>query len=297
MVDVLTPTIRLTEPMLGGDLGSWPTLLNSNLLYTDQAINQTVTVSVADVNYSLVADGTGSDQARYATYNITGAWTADRTITLPANAKIGRVINGTTGGHNVILSAGATTLSVPPGASLLFTVDDSHNVVLQPGWQTINTYTAVNSSGVGMPLSASFRAFRLTTRRASTSTDAVELGVQLSFDGGVTYKNTNNAWGALSVTIGGVIGSNGSGNDSVIPISPGLTNADTNGWDAETTIDRGPNTASLRTVGFGRVGGPTYLFWAGGGTYAGATGTANYMVITRPDSGNFSGTFILEGLA
>ena len=46
----------------------------------------------------------------YAVYNFTGALTTDRTVTLPSCAKIGYAINNTTGGHNVILSAGGTTL-------------------------------------------------------------------------------------------------------------------------------------------------------------------------------------------
>lgn len=120
MTDTLTPTIRLTEPTPGGDSGTWATLLNSNLAYIDEAINQSITVSIADVNVVLIADGTVSDQARYLRYNFTGALTADRTVTLPANVKVGYASNNTTGGHNVILSAGGITISLPDSAWTFF---------------------------------------------------------------------------------------------------------------------------------------------------------------------------------
>lgn len=124
-----TSTIRLTEPVVGGDTGTWGGEINSDLVYIDEAINQTVTVNIADTNISLVADGSSSDQARYKRYSFTGALTADRTVTLPANMKVGYATNATSGGKNVILSAGATTLSLPPeSAWTLFQVDGSNNV-------------------------------------------------------------------------------------------------------------------------------------------------------------------------
>jgi hypothetical protein len=97
---------------VGGDSGLWGGLLNSDMTYIDEAINQSVTVNIADTNVTLTADGSSSDQARYLRYNFTGALTADRTVTLPANVKVGWASNNTTGGHNVILSAGGTTLSI-----------------------------------------------------------------------------------------------------------------------------------------------------------------------------------------
>jgi len=122
-----TATLRLTKPTINADgNGAWPADLNLNCDLTDRAINQVVTVSIPDTNVSLEADGTNSDQAVYAVYNFTGALTADRTVTLPASAKIGYAINATTGGHNVILSAGGTTLSVANAAWNFFHCDGTN---------------------------------------------------------------------------------------------------------------------------------------------------------------------------
>jgi hypothetical protein len=125
-----TATMRLSKPTINADgAGAWPADLNLDMDLIDRAINQTVTVAIADTNVTLTADGSSGDQAIYAIYNFTGALTANRTVTLPANVKIGYAINATTGGHNVILSAGATTLAVTPTASRVrFEVDGSSNV-------------------------------------------------------------------------------------------------------------------------------------------------------------------------
>jgi hypothetical protein len=46
MADLQTATIRLTQPTVGGDSGTWATLLNNDLAFTDEAVNQTATVNV-----------------------------------------------------------------------------------------------------------------------------------------------------------------------------------------------------------------------------------------------------------
>lgn len=118
MTDSLTTSTRFTQPTVGGDSGTWGTLLNSNWSYVDIMVNQIISVSVPDINVTLVADGSSGDQARYGVYFFTGALTADRTITLPAVPKLGQAANFTTGGHNIILSTGSgPTLALTPDGS------------------------------------------------------------------------------------------------------------------------------------------------------------------------------------
>jgi hypothetical protein len=85
----LTSTIRLTEPTVGGDTGLWGGEINSDLVYIDEAVNQSVTVNIADTNVTLVHDGSSSDQARYLRYNFTGALTANRTVTCKSKSGVG----------------------------------------------------------------------------------------------------------------------------------------------------------------------------------------------------------------
>jgi hypothetical protein len=60
MADLQTATIRLTQPTVGGDSGTWATLLNNDLAFTDEAVNQTATVNVPETNVVLVADAVPS---------------------------------------------------------------------------------------------------------------------------------------------------------------------------------------------------------------------------------------------
>ncbi len=90
----LTPTLRLTEPAILGDEGFWPTYLNDDMIYIDRGINGLLSKSIAGLTtYTLIADGSASDEARYQVYTFTGALSADCTVTVPANAKVGLVRN------------------------------------------------------------------------------------------------------------------------------------------------------------------------------------------------------------
>ena len=132
MTDSLTTSVRLTKPTVNGDSGTWPTLLNSDMDYIDEAINQTVTVAIADADLTLTVDGSSSDQGRYLRYNFTGALTADRTVTLPAVEKVGWATNATTGSHNVILTAGTGTLAVAPSTQWSF-IHTQGSAIASPG--------------------------------------------------------------------------------------------------------------------------------------------------------------------
>lgn len=185
-----TSTIRLTEPVVGGDTGLWGGEINSDLVYIDEAINQTVTVNIADTNISLVADGSSSDQARYKRYSFTGALTADRTVTLPANMKVGYATNATSGGKNVILSAGGTTLSLPPeSAWTLFQVDGSNNVttpslrtggLVSTGNVSVGSITGTGNISVGQNSFISFSSVNALTLNQSGASAASGLVINAS---------------------------------------------------------------------------------------------------------------------
>lgn len=297
MADTLTTTLRLTEPTVGGDSGTWGTLLNNDLVYIDEAINQTVTVNVADTNVSLTSDGSSSDQARYLQYNITGAWTADRTITLPGNAKVGWVINNTSGGHNVILSAGGTTLSVYPGATMLFACDGTNVAPLFPGWQELGTFTASAASSLAFPLPTVFRRFRVTLQQITVSSNGATSSLQFSSNGGSTYLTASSyAYSATIVDQTATTSAVGSSTGATsILIGTGINS--TGVGDGEFTI--WPGNASLGTRVLGRFFAPNgsnaYQTYNFGGGWTGTSALMNFARI-QPSAGTFSGSLILEGL-
>lgn len=143
----LTATVRATKPTVGGDTGLWGGEINNDLDAFDESINQSVTVNIADTNISLLADGSTGDQARYARYSFTGALTADRTVTLPASQKIGWASNNTSGGHNVILSAGGTTLKIAGSGWTFFQCDGTNVTSPSVGGTATNDNASAGSVG------------------------------------------------------------------------------------------------------------------------------------------------------
>lgn len=125
-----TPGTHLTQPLDGGDTDTWGAEVNLDWTLVDRNFNSILSVAVPDTNVTLTADGTTNDQSIYAGLNFTGALTAQRTITLPSNVKIGMATNSTSGSQNIVLSAGgATSLTIPPGSyRVRYEVDGSNNV-------------------------------------------------------------------------------------------------------------------------------------------------------------------------
>lgn len=206
MPDPLTSTLRLTEPTIGGDTGLWAGYLNNNMIFTDQGVNQTISVSIPDTNVTLIVDGTTSDQARYHAYNFTGALTANRTVSLPNVQRQGWATNNTTGGFNVILSAGAGTALalLPDGIQRFYVSDGSTNVtVLSVGFGTGYFSGAVTVASGGLTVSAGGMAVTGIVNAMtfiSTNTDPAGNGVTgLAIGSGTLSVYSGSAGGTLRV--------------------------------------------------------------------------------------------------
>lgn len=297
MADPLTQTLRLTQPTVGGDSGLWGGLLNSDMTYIDEGINQTIIVPVSDANFTLVADGTASDQARYQRYVITGAWTANRTITLPANLKLGRVVNSTSGGFDAIFTTGSgTALQVPSGGDLFFRCDGT-NVFPGAGISNLGVRQVSAASQVTFSLSPSFRRFRIILQNVQVSSAGALLGMQTSTDGGATYVATNYAYAGNSsvatppqnIAVGGF-------NTTFIVLSPQLGVGFNQCYALSFDIDPGSASVVPKMMGNGfgyDVNGSFQNF-----TFGGAPGTAgliNYCKV-GPAPGTMSGLCTLLGM-
>jgi hypothetical protein len=132
---VFTPSLRLSEPVPGDPAvkNAWGTILNENMTLVEAAILGTASVSIAGLTtYSLTTANGAPDQARPFIQSYTGALTGDCTVTIPNEPKIGWAQNSTTGGFNVILTAGAgTTATIPPDSKFYwYKADGATNVVL-----------------------------------------------------------------------------------------------------------------------------------------------------------------------
>lgn len=110
---------------------SWGAVQDATMPLMEQGAVGTVAVSIAGLTtYTLTTANNAADQARYLRQNYIGALTGDCTITIPNLDRVGYAQNSTTGGHNVILTAGAgTSVTIPPtGVSYFWWSDGATNV-------------------------------------------------------------------------------------------------------------------------------------------------------------------------
>jgi len=149
MTTAYTSLLGLALPVTGELSGTWGDTVNNSITsLVDTAVAGTTNVS-ADSNVTLTTTTGASNQARQAILLFSGARTAIRTVTAPAQSKIYTVINATTGGFAVqLVGAGPTTgLTIPNGASAVVAWNGSDFVEI--GASTIGNLTVNGNLGVG----------------------------------------------------------------------------------------------------------------------------------------------------
>lgn len=131
MTDTFTSRIRLQQPTVGGDVGTWGTIYDTTLQLIDDAITGYTSVAIGGLStYTLTAANGTSDQSRYNLVQFTGALTGNCTVTIPASVRRGFVQNSTTGGQTVTLTTGAgTTVIIPSDGLNYFFQCDATNIV------------------------------------------------------------------------------------------------------------------------------------------------------------------------
>lgn len=112
---------------------AWGPPLNTNDILIDSAINGTAIISVAgQTSVTLTVANGAADQSRELVQQFTDAPGGNCTVSIPNVPKYGWAQNNTTGGFNIILTAGAgTDATIPPDGKLYFySCDGATNVVL-----------------------------------------------------------------------------------------------------------------------------------------------------------------------
>lgn len=139
-----TPLLGLSLPADGTT--NWGTLVNASITaLLDSAVAGTTTLS-SDADVTLTATTEATNEARQAILLCTGARTAIRTITAPAQSKTYVVINATTGNQAVkIVGAGPTTgVTVPNGKVFMVAWNGSDFVAIGGG--VVNLATDVTGT-------------------------------------------------------------------------------------------------------------------------------------------------------
>ena len=132
MTTAATTLLGLALPVSGELSGTWGDTVNNAITsLVDTAIAGTTTLST-DADATLTSTSLAINQARQAILLCTGARTALRYITAPAQSKTYAVINSTTGGFAVVVrGTGPTTgVSIPAGYASLVAWNGSDFVVV-----------------------------------------------------------------------------------------------------------------------------------------------------------------------
>ena len=135
MASSYSSRIRLEKQGTGENANTWGQRLNGNVIdLVDAAVAGVTAVDVdgqGGSGVTLTTNNGSSDQARSFGLRMTGALSADVTVSYAAAPeKIYFVNNETTGGHNVIMDNGSTKVTVGNGPALVAT-NGSNSYVLK----------------------------------------------------------------------------------------------------------------------------------------------------------------------
>ena len=204
MTTAATSLLGLALPVTGELSGTWGDTVNNSITsLLDSAVAGTTTLST-DADVTLTTTTLAANQARQAILLCSGARTAIRTITAPAQSKIYTVINSTTGGYAVkIVGVGPTTgVTIGSGQSAQVAWNGSDFVQVGASAGGSNTQVQYNNSGaLAGSANLTFNGTTLTAN-ALTVTNATTLSAGTA--NGVAYLN-----GSKVVTTGSALTFNG----------------------------------------------------------------------------------------
>jgi hypothetical protein len=240
-----SPLLGLALPTTGDLSGTWGATVNDSITgLIDSAVAGTTTLST-DVDVTLSTTNGSANQARNAVLLCTGARTAIKTITAPAQSKAYILINKTSGGFAVkLVGAGPTTgVSVLPGFKALVAWDGADFVVISSGLipatastsSELQLYEAINNGTSYVALKAPTSLVSTTTYTLPTADGTVNQSLvtdgsgTLSWSGvtgaSVTNFSTSGTWvkpaGITTVTVELWAGGGGGGSGRKADNNPG----------------------------------------------------------------------------
>lgn len=266
MASSYTTLLGLVLPVTGELSGTWGDVVNASLTnLLDSAIAGTTTLST-DADVTLTSTQGAANQARQAVLLCSGARTALRTVTAPAQSKTYVIINATTGGYAVkLVGSGPTTgVTIQNGRYALVAWNGSDFVVVAsgdvagPSSSTDNTLPrfdgttgkVLQTSGVSIDDSNNITGIGTLTASGSgsfgtlASSGALTVGSNATITGGLGAATLTSSGSVAAVTLAV---SGGATIASTLNVAGGVLFADT------TNSRVGVNTAA-----------PAYTFQVGG---------------------------------
>ena len=193
MTTAATSLLGLALPVTGELTGTWGDTVNNQITsLLDTAIAGTTTIS-SDADVTLTTTTLASNEARQAILRFTGARTAVRTVTAPAQSKVYTVINATTGGYSVQVVGVGPTTGVTIQAGEYVTI----------AWSGSDFVKVSNPNGAGVFTSVTDSG--LTSGRVTYASAGGLLvdSANLTFNGTTLTANTLNLTNQLTTAYGG----------------------------------------------------------------------------------------------
>ena len=256
MATSYTSLLGLALPVTGELSGTWGDTVNNSITsLLDTAVAGTTTLST-DADVTLTTTTGASNQARQAILLCSGARTAIRTITAPAQSKFYSVINSTTGGYSVkVVGVGPTTgVTIVTGESALIAWNGSDYVKVASSLVSGLTGTlGVANGGTGLTSGTSggvlyYSASGTLASSAALAANAIVLGG----GAGSAPATTTTGTGVVTALGQNVTGSGG----IVLATSPSLTTPSL-GVATATSINKvaltQPATGSTLTIADGKT--------------------------------------------
>jgi len=195
MTTAYTSLLGLALPVTGELSGTWGDTVNNSITsLVDTAVAGTTNVS-ADSNVTLTTTTGASNQARQAILLFSGARTAIRTVTAPAQSKIYTVINATTGGFAVqLVGAGPTTgvtiangartvvawngsdfVEVSSPSSIILPGGTANGVLYLNGSKVVTSGSALTFDGTNLGVGVASPTFKLQIAGANSSSGGINI--------------------------------------------------------------------------------------------------------------------------
>jgi hypothetical protein len=213
MTTAYTSLLGLALPVTGELSGTWGDVVNQSITsLVDTAVAGTTNVS-ADSNVTLTTTTGASNQARQAILLFSGARTAIRTVTAPAQSKIYTVINATTGGFAVTLvGAGPTTgvtiangartvvawngsdfVEVSSPSSIILPGGTANGVLYLNGSKVVTSGSALTFDGTNLGIGVSTGTAPLDALSNSSAVGLIVRGRTADSIGTVQFRTTDSA--------------------------------------------------------------------------------------------------------
>ena len=196
MTTVASPLLGLALPIQGELSGTWGDVVNNSITSLLETAVAGITTLSTDADVTLSTTNFVANQARAAILACTGARTALRTITAPAQSKVYFITNATTGGYDVkLVGAGPTTgVTIGAGRSAVVVWNGSDFILLAGATITSPTGSLTGTFGTTAQRDASPAAGYI---RGNSSTNAMEWYNGASWatvGGGATGAGTDTAF-------------------------------------------------------------------------------------------------------